>query len=139
MLNNIITWLTDYSEYPARRLCGTWENWEWITMQSCEYFIGACYFFIPLFFYGLYRGGRVGVYFLSKNPTHIGSGLLGSILFIFSCGITHIINGIIFFIPMYPVYLVAIVCCALINVWNVILLIQYGAVKGLFSKKVVNG
>ena len=134
MLDVFFTWLTDYTDFPPRRFCGPWETWEWVLAMTCEYFIGFCYLLIPALFYGLHRNSTLGAYFLSKDPKHVGSGLLISSLFIASCGITHLIHGIIFHIPIYSIYLVASVCCALINVWNILLLIHYGALKGLFKQ-----
>jgi len=87
------TGLLDTSQWPARWYCGTWSSFEgWFYLGS-DLAIWGAYFMIPL----------VMIYFIvkKKNTIPYRSVYLLFVGFILACGLTHLIDAIIFWWPAY--------------------------------------
>lgn len=107
--------LFDTSDFPARWHCGTWTSAHgWLHIASDLAIFGA-YFAIPasLFFFLVNRRDLPlrGVFWL----------FIGFILF---CGTTHLIEAMIFWIPIYRVSALAKIATAIISWTTVVALIR---------------
>lgn len=91
---NFFTSLFDTSMWPARWYCGEWTEFHgWFYILS-DVGIWAAYFAIPFI---------LGLFLYKKKNTGLpfpGIFLL-FILFILACGLTHLIDAVIFWIPIY--------------------------------------
>lgn len=84
----------DTSQWPARWYCGSWtsfQGWNFIIADSITF---LSYFGIPLFL----------IFFLRNNP--VGKLPFGNIIwlfaaFILSCGVTHALDALMFWYPIY--------------------------------------
>lgn len=87
--------LFDTSDFPARWNCGVWsEGHGWLHILS-DLAIWGAYFAIPL----------VIIFFLYKRRTDVAfRGLMVLfVAFILFCGLTHLLESIIFWVPVYRV------------------------------------
>lgn len=86
--------LMDTSNWPARWNCGTWTDFNgWLYILS-DIGIWGAYFAIPFV---------LGLFLIKRRRTGLpypGIFML-FILFIFSCGLTHLVDAMIFWIPVY--------------------------------------
>jgi two-component sensor histidine kinase len=91
---SFFTGLFDTKSWPARWYCGTWSGFQgWLFVIS-DVITALSYFGIPIFF----------LFFLSKNGRNRSpfSQLLSLFsFFIMFCGITHALDAIMFWYPMY--------------------------------------
>jgi PAS domain S-box-containing protein len=84
--------LFDMSDFPARWRCGNWSTSEGLLHIISDLLIWGAYFAIPLTL----------AYFISKRRDVPFSGLFWLFAaFIFSCGMVHLIDAIIFYYPVY--------------------------------------
>ncbi len=89
--------LFDTSDFPARWHCGRWTDFHgWLYIIS-DLLIWSAYFAIPLLLFGYIRKKEV--------PFHRVFYLFGA--FILACGITHLLDAIIFWSPVYRLSAVA--------------------------------
>ncbi len=83
--------LFDTGDFPARWHCGRWTDFHgWLYIIS-DLLIWSAYFAIPLLLFGYIRKKEV--------PFHRIFYLFGA--FILACGITHLLDAIIFWSPVY--------------------------------------
>ena len=118
--------ILEVSKWPPRWQCGNWDPWfAWLYILS-DFLTFLAYFGIPIviLFYLVYR-----------KPTQLPfSNLLWLFsFFIFFCGITHLIDGIIFWIPLYNLNAVFKSFTAAISITTLIVLVY--KVPSLFKLK----
>lgn len=88
------TWILDTSAWPARWSCGEWTTFQGWTSILSDIVIFISYFGIPIgIIFFLYRTKIANLTFRKL--------LILFILFILSCGLTHLIDAIIFWKPVY--------------------------------------
>ncbi|MGK7389669.1 MAG: ATP-binding protein [Candidatus Cyclobacteriaceae bacterium M2_1C_046] len=93
-VQEFFTSLFDTSLWPARWYCGEWSEFHgWFYILS-DVGIWAAYFAIPIVLAMFYYRKR------SAGLPFPGIFLLFS-LFIFACGLTHLIDALIFWVPVY--------------------------------------
>lgn len=116
-LFNFFLHLFGAESWPARWSCGYWTSFHgWLYIVS-SFLIGIAYFLIPFILFKLIRQ-RKDLPFLNIFWLFI--------LFILACGTTHIIDGIIFWIPVYRLSAFVLLITAItswLTVWGLIRLI----------------
>lgn len=104
------------SEWPPRWYCGEWSTFHgWFYIIS-DFLIWLAYFAIPLTLF----------YFIRKSNQRLPfQGVFSLfILFIAACGITHLIEVVIFWIPIYKISAIAKFGTALVSVGTVFALVR---------------
>jgi len=96
MLNEILEFfagLIQYDKWPARWHCGYWSQFHgWLYIFS-SFGIALSYFSIPFYIFKVVKARGQNFKFAPV--------LWIFILFIFFCGTTHLLDGIIFWVPVY--------------------------------------
>ncbi len=89
---NLISWLLDESNFPARWNCGNWsDGLGWLHIVS-DLGVWTAYLAIPCV---------LGYFTLRKRDLHFRRIFLLFGAFIFACGTTHLMEAIIFWHPVY--------------------------------------
>ncbi len=90
---SFLDYLFDVSNYPARRNCGLWSKGEVLVHNIADLVILFCYTVIPAFL----------VWFAWKKKNKHRSGTIFYLFagFIFSCGLTHLMEVVMFYWPAY--------------------------------------
>jgi hypothetical protein len=101
--------------WPARWACGNWTGFHgWLYILS-SFLISAAYLVIPFILYS----------FISRRKdTPFVKVFWLFILFILSCSLTHLFDGIIFWIPLYRVNAMLLLCTAVVSWFTVFALIK---------------
>ncbi len=96
----------DTSDFPARWYCGNWSEFlGWLHIVS-DIAIGAAYFGIPLSL----------IYFVRTRKDVILPRIIYLFAaFIVACGVTHMIEAVIFWNPIYRVSALAKFCTAIVS------------------------
>lgn len=97
-------YLFDTSPYPPRWLCGTWEPMEGWAYIAFNLLISTAYFVIPFF---------IMRYVTNVKEVRFRYLYWSFMFFIFSCGVTHLNEAIIFYEPIYRVNMIALGLTAL--------------------------
>lgn len=108
--------LSDTSDWPARWYCGNWTDFHgWLYILS-DLTIWLAYMAIPLIL--------LRFLFVKKGvPLHRVFWLFGA--FILLCGLTHLIDAIMFYVPVYRINALIRFLTALVSVGTVIALAKY--------------
>ncbi len=118
--------ILEKSNWPPRWQCGNWNPWfAWLYILS-DFLTFLAYFGIPIVI--LY-------YLIHKKPKQLPfSNLLWLFsFFIFFCGITHLIDGVIFWIPLYNLNAIFKSFTAAISITTLIVLVY--KIPSLFKLK----
>jgi len=101
--------------WPARWSCGNWTGFHgWLYILS-SFLISAAYLAIPFILYS----------FISRRKdTPFVKVFWLFIIFILSCSLTHLLDGVIFWIPLYRLNALLLCFTALISWFTVFALIQ---------------
>ncbi len=113
-VSDFFTGLLSIALWPARWYCGTWTNFHgWLYILS-SLVICTAYFLIPIsLFYVLVKRKK------DLPFPHI-FGLFS--LFIFSCGITHFLDAVVFWFPVYRLHALFLFITAIISSITVVYL-----------------
>lgn len=108
--------LTDSSDWPARWYCGNWSDFHgWLYIIS-DLTIWLAYMAIPLIL--------LRFLFVKKGvPLNGVFWLFGA--FILLCGLTHLIDAIMFYIPVYRINALIRFLTGIVSIGTVIALIKY--------------
>ena len=101
-------WLFDTSPFVPRAYCGEWPTWLVILAVGSDFVIAIAYYAIPFVLISLYRRRKT---YLPKSWI-----LILFALFIFGCGTTHLIDGIIYKWPHYRLLILTDVLTAGISI-----------------------
>lgn len=115
-VKEFITQLFGTESWPARWFCGQWSDFHGWLYISSSIAIWAAYFAIPLILICLLYKRKDSI------PFQRVFGLF--ILFILSCGSTHLIDAIIFWHPIYRISALALFFTAIISWITVIALFK---------------
>lgn len=103
--------LFDTDHWPARWACGEWTSFHgWLYIFS-SFAIAAAYFAIPALLIKIIR---------QRTDLPFTKLFWGFVAFILVCGATHLIDGIIFWFPVYRLSAVVLFITALVS-WGVVL------------------
>lgn len=92
--------------WPPRWRCGKWADWLGWTHITSELLVFGAYMTIPLLLF----------YFIRKRKDMPFKGvLLLFVIFILSCGFTHLVEAIIFYYPVYRFLGLLLVITALVS------------------------
>ncbi len=104
------------SDWPARWHCGIWSEFEgWLYIVS-DIMIWAAYFAIPFI---------ILRYVVRKNNAHYIKLYYLFAAFILACGITHFIDAMMFWIPVYRISSLAKFVTAIISWVTVVALVKF--------------
>ncbi|MFB9293665.1 sensor histidine kinase [Persicitalea jodogahamensis] len=108
--------LSDSSDFPPRWLCGTWSDFHgWLYIVS-DLMIWMAYMCIPLIL--------LRFIFVKKGvPLQSVFWLFGA--FIMLCGLTHLIDAMLFWIPVYRISALVRFVTGIVSVATVIALVKY--------------
>lgn len=109
--------LLDTSKWPSRWECGTWTDFHgWLYILS-DVGIWLAYFAIPLI---------LGIFLYKKKNAGLPfpGVLLLFITFILSCGLTHLVDAVIFWAPVYKLSAVIRFITAVVSMGTVFALIR---------------
>lgn len=90
---DLLNWLFDSSQFPARWHCGTWTSFEGWTHIICDVTVFICYMLIPIGIYSISKQ-----YGLDREDRKTLVVFLGFIVF---CGLNHLAEAVIFWDPIY--------------------------------------
>lgn len=113
-VSDFFTGLLSIDLWPARWYCGTWTNFHgWLYILS-SLAICTAYFLIPISLF----------YVIIKRKKELPfSNLLGLFsFFIFSCGITHFLDALVFWLPAYRLHALFLFITAVISSITVVYL-----------------
>ncbi|UZR94398.1 sensor histidine kinase [Chondrinema litorale] len=107
--------LFDVSDFPARWFCGKWSDFHgWLYIFS-NLLIWASYFAIP----------AILLYFSIKRKDVPFKGIfLLFVFFILLCGLSHLIDAVIFWMPVYRLNAVILFCTGIVSTITVISLFK---------------
>lgn len=105
-------WLFNTADFATRNHCGRWEYWVIILNQLANFLIFIAYFSIPLSLYLLWSRLRTNP--VVRAEVRDNSWILVMFfVFIFSCGLTHLMDVLAFSWAPYRFFtLVDLVCAA---------------------------
>ncbi|QSE97573.1 sensor histidine kinase [Fulvivirga lutea] len=109
-ITNFLSTLFDTSKWPARWHCGEWTSFHgWLYIIS-DIAIWAAYSVIPILI----------VYFITKRQELPFKNVLWLfVLFILTCGATHLADAVIFYVPFYQFSALLLFICAVISWFTV--------------------
>lgn len=115
-LANIFEEILDASDFMPRWVCGHWSQFHgWLYIIS-NFAIWLAYFTIPLLL----------LYFLSKRKGLVFRKVfIWFILFIFLCGTTHLVDAVIFWIPVYRLNALILFSTAVVSWITIYMLYKY--------------
>lgn len=90
-------WLLDTNDFVSRWQCGHWDIWLIVTSQVADFSIALAYFTIPLLLW------RLWIYKRQDFPK--SWIVVAFAVFILSCGIGHLFNGLVFWWPAYRLFI----------------------------------
>lgn len=116
-VSNFFYKLFDTADFPARWYCGRWSDFHgWLYIVS-DILIGIAYFAIP-----------VALYFFIKRQENASNPfnktLRYFVLFIMCCGLTHFVDALIFWVPVYRFAALLLFITALVSIATVIVLLD---------------
>jgi PAS domain S-box-containing protein len=116
-VSNFFYKLFDTADFPARWYCGRWSDFHgWLFIIS-DILIGIAYFAIPVaLYFFIKRQGN------TSNP--FNKTLRYFVLFIMCCGLTHFVDALIFWVPVYRFAALLLFITALVSIATVIVLLD---------------
>jgi hypothetical protein len=115
-------WLFDTQHFVTRDHCGAWQQWLIVVAQSANFLIFLAYASIPLsltiLLVSLYRDPDLKDAVFGHHPCILAM----FVAFIFSCGLTHLMDVLVFDWPAYRFFVFLDVVTALASVPTAFLL-----------------
>lgn len=120
-----MNWILDTSEYVPRMHCGNWPIWLIVVFITANWSIAVAYYMIPCTLFYFWKKKRLAV---KKHWI-----ILLFCTFIFMCGTTHVLEGLMFWWPAYRFLTLVDIVTAYVSLLTAIMLIPVVRYKMLYK------